>query len=98
MPYTTTEGKTQKKEHEVRMSGREVLVISGVLQLDSFDNEEFLLETVMGFLSVKGSGLQMINLDLDEGQVSLKGKIDDLLYLDQTGREPSKGLLGKLFR
>ncbi|MCY9268050.1 YabP/YqfC family sporulation protein, partial [Bacillus licheniformis] len=39
-------------EHNVTMKGRKLLDISGVKQVESFDNEEFLLETVMGMLAV----------------------------------------------
>lgn len=45
-------GNTNKgpvQEHDVIMRGRRLLDITGVKQVESFDNEEFLLETVMGF-------------------------------------------------
>ena len=51
--------------------------------MESFDNEEFLLETVMGFLAIKGENLQMKNLDVEKGIVSIKGKIFDLVYIDE---------------
>lgn len=86
------------QDHEIRMIGRVELSVTGVKQLESFDQDEFLIETVEGLLSIKGSGLKLVNLDLDKGLVSLKGKVDDILYLDSTAREPSKGLLGKLFK
>ncbi|WP_244094358.1 sporulation protein YabP [Jeotgalibacillus salarius] len=88
----------KRQEHEIRMIGRLELSVTGVKQLESFDQEEFLIETVEGMLSIKGSGLKLVNLDLDKGLVSLKGKVDDVLYLDSIGQESSKGLLGKLFR
>ena len=70
-------------EHDVVMKGRRLLDITGVKQVESFDNEEFLLETSMGFLSIRGQNLQMKNLDVDKGIVSIKGKIFDLVYLDE---------------
>ena len=45
------------QEHDVMMRGRRLLDITGVKQVESFDNEEFLLETVMGFLAIKGENL-----------------------------------------
>ncbi|GAA3317941.1 hypothetical protein GCM10020331_018710 [Ectobacillus funiculus] len=36
------------------MRGRRLLDITGVKQVESFDSEEFLLETVMGFLTIRG--------------------------------------------
>ena len=51
-------------DHDVIMRGRKLLDITGVKQVESFDNEEFILETVMGFLSIRGQNLQMKNLDV----------------------------------
>src|SRR4051812_9417571 len=83
-------------EHDVMMKGRRLLDITGVRQVESFDNEEFLLETTMGFLSIRGQNLQMKNLDVDKGIVSIKGKIFDLVYLDEHTGEKAKGFFGKL--
>lgn len=85
-------------EHDITMRGRRVLEISGVKQVESFDNEEFLLETVMGYLVIRGQNLQMKNLDVDKGVVSIKGKIYDLVYLDDQHSEKAKGFFSKLFR
>jgi sporulation protein YabP len=86
------------QEHDVIMRGRRLLDITGVKQVESFDNEEFLLETVMGILAIKGQNLQMKNLDVDKGIVSIKGKIFDLVYLDEHHGEKAKGFFSKLFR
>ena len=40
--------KSTVPEHDVTMKGRRLLDITGVKQVESFDNEEFLLETVHG--------------------------------------------------
>ncbi|MBK5514788.1 sporulation protein YabP [Bacillus sp. TH11] len=85
-------------EHDIIMRGRRVIDITGVKQVESFDNEEFLLETSMGFLSIRGQNLQMKNLDVDKGIVSIKGKIFDLVYLDEQSGEKAKGFFGKLFK
>jgi sporulation protein YabP len=86
------------QEHDVMMRGRRLLDITGVKQVESFDNEEFLLETVMGFLSIRGQNLQMKNLDVDKGIVSIKGKVFDIVYLDEQSGEKAKGFFSKLFR
>lgn len=80
------------------MRGRKTLDITGVKQVESFDNEEFLLETVMGFLSIRGQNLQMKNLDVDKGIVSIKGKVFDLIYLDEHQGDKAKGFFSKLFK
>lgn len=85
-------------EHDIVMKGRKTLEITGVKQVESFDNEEFLLETVMGFLVIRGQNLHMKNLDVDQGIVSIKGKVFDLAYLDDHHGEKAKGFFSKLFK
>ncbi|WP_053216933.1 sporulation protein YabP [Virgibacillus senegalensis] len=85
-------------EHHIKMNNRRNLEITGVKEVDSFDNEEFLLQTVMGYLIVRGENLQMKNLDVGEGNVSIKGKIHELSYLDEHHGEKAKGLFSKLFK
>ena len=92
------QSKSTVPEHDVIMRGRKLLDITGVKQVESFDNEEFLLETSMGFLAIKGQNLQMKNLDVEKGIVSIKGKIFDLVYLDEQHGEKAKGFFSKLFR
>ncbi len=85
-------------EHDVVMRGRRVLDITGVKQVESFDSEEFLLETVMGFLTIRGQNLQMKNLDVEKGLVSIKGKIYEMAYIDEHQGEKAKGFFSKLFK
>ncbi|WP_370223842.1 sporulation protein YabP [Cytobacillus sp.] len=96
--YESNSNKTNTQEHDVVMRGRRLLDITGVKQVESFDNEEFLLETVMGFLAIRGQNLQMKNLDVDKGIVSIKGKVFDLVYIDDQNGDKAKGFFSKLFR
>ncbi|WP_420810420.1 MULTISPECIES: sporulation protein YabP [Halobacillus] len=80
------------------MWNRRNLEISGVREVDSFDSEEFLLQTSMGYLVIRGHNLQMKNLDLEEGEVSIKGRVDEMTYLDENQGEKAKGLFSKLFK
>lgn len=96
--YDGNTNKANVQEHDVIMRGRRLLDITGVKQVESFDNEEFLLDTVMGFLSIRGQNLQMKNLDVDKGVVSIKGKIFDLVYVDEQQGDKAKGFFSKLFR
>ncbi|WP_246218435.1 sporulation protein YabP [Litoribacterium kuwaitense] len=85
-------------DHSVVMKNRKTLEISGVQQVDSFDNEEFLLVTTMGYLAIRGQNLQMKNLDVEQGHVSIRGKVYDVIYLDEQQQDKAKGFIGKLFR
>ena len=75
------------------------IIISGVVKIESFDSEEFLMETTLGYLVIKGSELEIIKLDTYQGNVSIKGKIDSIMYLDGNNKkENENSLLNKLFK
>jgi len=86
------------KRQEIKMLNRKLLEISGVLNVESFDSEEFLLETECGFLTIRGKNLHIKNLSLEQGLVAIEGMVDELAYLDANSQEKTKGFLGKLFK
>ena len=85
--------------HEVKMVDRKEISLSGVKRIVSFDSEEFLLETILGMLLLKGSGLELLKLDTHDGNVKIKGKINSYQYLEN-GKVKSKeeSFLSKLFK
>lgn len=84
--------------HIVSINERKSIVITGVKKIESFDNEEFLLNTNLGPMLIKGEGLEMIKLDTLEGNVSIKGHINMINYLDGTEKGKDSGLFNKLFK
>ena len=85
--------------HNVTMSDRKNIMISGVKKIDSFDNEEFLMDTSMGYLVVKGEELEIIKLDTYQGNVSIKGRVNSLTYMDHGKQEKKEEVVfSKLFR
>lgn len=87
-----------EKDHTLKVNNRKSIELTGVKEVDSFDNEEFLLETILGYLIVRGQNLQLKNLDVGEGKVSIKGRIYELSYVDEEQQEKAKGFFSKLFR
>lgn len=87
-----------RKRQEIKMLNRKLLEISGVNNVESFDSEEFLLETVCGYLMITGHNLHIKNLSLEQGLVAIEGTINTTSYLDTANQEKSKGFLGKLFK
>ena len=85
--------------HTISITERKNINISGVKKIESFDNEEFLLETTMGFIFIKGEGLEIIKLDTYQGNVAIKGKINSLIYMENLGKkEKEESLFSKLFK
>lgn len=84
--------------HNVTISDRKNIIISGVKKIENFDNEEFLMETNMGYVLIKGSDLEIVKLDTYQGNVSIKGKLNSLIYMDSTKKEKDEGMFSKLFK
>lgn len=85
--------------HNVTINERKSIVVTGVKKIDSFDNEEFLMDTTMGYVIIKGNELEIIKLDTIAGNVSIKGRISSLTYMDNGGKkEKEDSVFSKLFK
>lgn len=90
-----------EKGHEIRLNNREELYLTGVSHVESFDEKEVILETVMGILILKGEELSIKQLNLDEGNVSIDGTVKSLQYAEEglmrDMKNKSKGILSRMF-
>ncbi len=68
------------KNHEINVSGRRTVVIEGVRHVDNFDDDTIVLATELGVLTIRGRGLTIHQLDLEEGHFTAEGDIDALIY------------------
>lgn len=83
--------------HRVTLDERGVLSVSGVEEVERFDENEIVMSTVRGTLVVRGEGLHIEKLSLDGGELSVEGGVDSLVYEDD-GREERGGFFSRLFR
>ena len=72
--------------HQLSLSERKKLTMTGVAEVVSFDDTAVVLETSLGTLVVQGQGLQLKTLSVDGGQVAVEGTVSALLY-----EEPRQG-------
>jgi len=85
--------------HEVKIADRNNIYLTGIKKITSFDNEEFLMESTMGIILLKGESLEIIKLDTHDGNVKIKGKINSLNYLENAkGKAKEESFLVKLFK
>lgn len=85
--------------HSITINERKNIVITGVKKIDSFDDEEFLVETNMGYVIIKGKDLEIIKLDTYQGNISIKGRINSLNYVESPNKKDKEdSLIGKLFK
>ena len=85
--------------HGVSLVERKNLMITGVKKVENFDTEQFLIETSMGFILVKGQELELIKLDTVQGNVSIRGVINGINYLEKKKKKSKESsLFNKLFK
>lgn len=86
------------KKHQIVLVQRENLNVDGVLNVDSFDDREIILETDLGGLIVRGEDLHIKELNLESANMVVAGYIKDLEYVGDSLSKRGKGLLAKLLR
>lgn len=84
--------------HEVKIVDRSSINLSGINKIINFDNQEFLMESNMGMILLKGEGLEIVKLDTHDGNVKIKGKLISFTYTDSMKKEKQESLLSKLFK
>lgn len=82
--------------HNLTLDERKKLTVSGVSDVDSFDEEMIIAYTSLGELTVKGDGLHILHLDTQTGELSLEGNVSSLIY--STDRPRASGFFGRLLR
>ena len=82
--------------HTVQLERRARAVMTGVVDVDSFNEAEVDLVTEDGFVTVSGRELHISRLSLEEGQLVVEGEIDGINYSEAPAREG--GFLGRFFR
>ena len=93
------EEKQKIAAHKVTLTARNIALITGVLDVLSFDPNEVLLETELGMLMIRGEELHVNRLNLEKGEVDIDGRTDSLIYSERNmHKKDGESLLKKLFR
>ncbi len=84
--------------HSVKILERNNIFISGTKKVNNFNENEFSIQSVMGNITIKGSNLELIKLDTNDGNICIKGKINSVTYLEGINGEKENGFFTKLFK
>ena len=90
------EKRTVKMPHNVLLEDRKSLMITGVSDVDSFDDQTITVYTEMGEMTIRGSGLHIGKLSLETGELNITGNIAALGYSDN--REKQGGFFSRMFK
>ncbi len=94
MPYEAAAG--VPLQHRLVLEGREHLTVSGVEDVERFDDSAVVMSTCAGLLVVTGQGLHIGKLSLDGGELQVEGRLESFAYED-TAAERAGGFWQRLF-
>lgn len=77
------------------IENRSKMSISGVSDVENFDENTVVLYTNRGLLTVRGAGLHIERLSLETGELAVEGTIDGIEYSEET---VNGGFWSRLFR
>lgn len=83
--------------HNLILENREKLTLTGVTDVDCFDERVIHLYTSLGELIIKGRNLHMNDVSVESGNMTITGDVWQLQY-GERDRQGPLSLLGKLFR
>ena len=87
---------TSERPHALTLTGRRKLTVSGVDDVERFDEQEIVMRCGGTLLVVGGEGLSVSRLSVESGDVSIAGRVSSLLYEEApAGRG---GFWGRVFR
>lgn len=85
--------------HNVILENRKKVSVSGVDDVESFNEDEIVLHTEQhGVLVLRGSGLHINKLNVDSGDVNITGEISSMEYIAASQKSKGNGFFGKMFR
>jgi sporulation protein YabP len=87
-----------KAPHKVVIDSREKVIITAVEDVDSFNENEVILLTNHGFITISGEDLHISKLNLEEGQLVISGTIQSVDYADHEEERSKKGVFSRVFR
>ena len=89
-----TTGETPK--HALTLTARNRAEISGVTEVESFDEHSVILVTDCGEMTVEGEDLRVGALDIARGVIEVTGTVGGVYYRDAAPAR--RGLRSRLFR
>ncbi|AKN33028.1 hypothetical protein Ccar_20125 [Clostridium carboxidivorans P7] len=88
----------EDKKSILHIENRKRLVLNGVVEVISFNEEQIVLNTNLGTLNIKGQGLKMNKLDVQNGDVTIIGMISSCIYTNNQEKKQKEKLISRLFK
>ncbi len=86
------------KKSNLSLENRKKLTLTGVVEVINFDDETILLNTSLGRLAIKGEGLKVDKLDVQNGEVIITGMISSLIYSNKGMKKNKENFIKRIFQ
>lgn len=87
---------SSERQHNIILEDRKKLVLSGVLEVESFEEEAVELKTSKGDLTIRGDNLKMESFISETGDLIINGNIYAFIYLNDSTKK--QGFFSRLFK
>ena len=87
------EERREIKEHNVIITGRCRLEMSGVEDVSAFDEIQIIAKSNDADISIEGDGLKIEKFDCDSGNLVVKGKVNGLNYYNSSKEKKKKSIM-----
>lgn len=92
----------ERGKQKVEMIDRKIISLTGVQHVGTFDENEITLDTNMGYVALKGEGMHITQLNLDNGDLTVEGYINSFEYIEgksaKGGRSKAKGIINRILK
>lgn len=92
------EVKIEDKKGMLTLENRKKLLLSGVIEVVSLNDEQIMLNTNLGSLTIKGEELKMNKLDVQSGDMLITGLINSCVYVNKEFKKDKESIFSKLFK
>lgn len=92
------EANLSDKKSSLSLENRKRLVITGIIEVISFNEDQINLNTNLGMLDVKGTSLKMNKLDVQNGQVIIIGSINSCIYTNNKPKKKRHNVISRMFK
>lgn len=87
------------RPHKLVLQNRSLGNLTGIQDVVAFDENQIILDTDMGLLTIKGKDLHVSRLTLEKGEVDIQGTVDSLVYSsNEAYRKSGQSWLARLFK
>ena len=85
-----------EKQHNIILEDRKKLILSGVTDVESFEDDAIQLKTSLGDLTIRGAGLKMESFISEAGDLTVNGNIYAIVYTNDSSKKQS--FVSRLFK